>query len=107
MTGELRWQSVDDRLQLSGELNHQTLLPLWQQRVALVARHQSVDVAALQRVDSAGLALLIHLRQLARSQYQRDLPIRGITPTLRLLIELYGLQEIIDEAPVTPADTQH
>ncbi len=43
------------------ELDRDTLLALWQARDSAMAGITTIDVAALDRVDSAGLALLVHL----------------------------------------------
>jgi len=96
MDGQLRWQVEVDRLTLAGELERETLLPLWQQRAEVMGRVEIIDVAGLQRVDSGGLALLVHLRQivLARGKAPR---FTGITDKLRSLITLYNLQKIIAE----------
>ncbi|NJC99342.1 lipid asymmetry maintenance protein MlaB [Candidatus Erwinia dacicola] len=96
MDGQLRWQVADDRLTLAGELERETLLPLWQQRAEVMGRVEIIDVAGLQRVDSDGLALLVHLRQivLERGKAPR---FTGITDKLRSLITLYNLQKIIAE----------
>ncbi len=60
MAGELSWQSLQETLVLQGELDRETLLPLWQQRETLLADKSRIDVSQLQRVDSSGLALLVH-----------------------------------------------
>jgi len=51
----LSWQSEATTLRLSGVLDRETLLPLWQQRASLLAEKSTLDVAGLERVDSAGL----------------------------------------------------
>lgn len=54
----------------------------------------TLDVSGLERVDSSGLALLVHLREEA-SQQGSALTIAGITDRLHTLIALYNLQDII------------
>jgi phospholipid transport system transporter-binding protein len=98
MTGELQWQSEQQTLILLGDLDRGTLLPLWQQREILLADKNCIDVSQLGRVDSSGLALLVHFRE-QRLQHGVEMKISGITDRLRTLIELYNLQQII------PADT--
>ncbi len=92
--GLLNWTVESGLLRLSGELERETLLPLWQQRDELMQQADAIDVSSLGRVDSAGLALLVHLRQivLLRGKTPR---FTGITDKLRSLITLYNLQEII------------
>ncbi|AHK18785.1 lipid asymmetry maintenance protein MlaB [Yersinia similis] len=94
MAGELSWQSQQETLVLQGELDRETLLPLWQQRETLLADKSRIDVSQLQRVDSSGLALLVHFREL-QSQRGSSLDIIGISDRLATLIELYNLQQII------------
>ncbi len=94
MSNGLHFESLQQCLILSGCLDRETLLPLWEQRESLLKGVTCVDVAQLERVDSSGLALLVHLRDLA-GKHGVDLKISGITDRLRTLIELYNLQEII------------
>ncbi|EGY29376.1 hypothetical protein Rin_00006420, partial [Candidatus Regiella insecticola 5.15] len=49
----------------------------------------------LQRVDSAGLALLVHLIHFKSQQQNIKLAISGISDQLATLIKLYNLQQII------------
>lgn len=94
----LNWESEDRVLRLSGELGQETLLPLWQQRDSLMQQVDAIDVSNLERVDSAGLALLVHLRQRV-VQRGESLRFSGITDKLHSLITLYNLQDMIAEAP--------
>ncbi|MFZ1871966.1 MAG: lipid asymmetry maintenance protein MlaB [Chania sp.] len=98
MAEDLSWESQQQTLTLRGELTRETLLPLWQQREALMADKTTLDVAQLQRVDSSGLAMLLHLRE---QQHQQgiELKISGVTERLQTLITLYNLQAIM------PVDT--
>lgn len=98
MAEALSWESQRQTLILRGELTRETLLPLWQQREALMADKAIIDVAQLQRVDSSGLALLLHLREQQRQQ-GIELKISGVTERLQTLIALYNLQTIM------PADS--
>lgn len=94
MAEALSWASQEQTLVLRGELDRETLLPLWQQRETLLADKTTIDVAQLQRVDSSGLALLLHLRE-QRSQQGVEIKITGVTERLQTLITLYNLQAII------------
>ena len=91
MSAALSFESEQQTLILRGELDRETLLPLWRQRDALMADKTAIDVAQLQRVDSSGLALLLHLQE---EQRQRGvaLKISGVTERLKTLIALYNLQ---------------
>lgn len=94
MSNGLHFESLQQCLILSGCLDRETLLPLWEQRESLLNGVTSVDVAQLERVDSAGLAMLVHLRDYA-GKHGVDLKITGITDRLSTLVTLYNLQEII------------
>ncbi|AHM71913.1 lipid asymmetry maintenance protein MlaB [Yersinia hibernica] len=94
MADELHWQSQRETLILQGELDRETLLPLWQQRGVLLADKTCIDVSQLQRVDSSGLALLVHFREL-RSKQGVSLTITGVSDRLSTLIELYNLRDVI------------
>ncbi|CAM3804957.1 lipid asymmetry maintenance protein MlaB [Serratia silvae] len=94
MAAALSWVSQQQTLVLSGELDRETLLPLWQQRELLLADKTVIDVAQLQRVDSSGLALLLHLRE-QRHPQGIEIKISGITERLQTLITLYNLSAIM------------
>jgi phospholipid transport system transporter-binding protein len=91
MAAALNWDSQQQTLILRGELTRETLLPLWQQREALTADKTAIDVAQLQRIDSSGLALLLHLCQ----QQGVALTLLGITEKLHTLMTLYNLQALM------------
>lgn len=94
MSDALRWESQLPRLTLHGELDRETLLAFWDVRKKLMSGVTCLDVSGLERVDSSGLAVLVHLREEA-SQQGITLTIAGITDRLRTLIALYNLQDII------------
>ncbi|CAI1989417.1 lipid asymmetry maintenance protein MlaB [Serratia plymuthica] len=98
MSAALSFESQQQTLILRGELDRETLLPLWEQRETLLADKTALDVSQLQRVDSSGLALLVHLREQQR-QLGVELKISGATDRLKTLIALYNLQAIM------PVDT--
>jgi phospholipid transport system transporter-binding protein len=98
MTTALSFESQQQTLILRGELDRETLLPLWEQRERLLADKTVLDVTQLQRVDSSGLALLVHLREQQR-QRGVELKISGASDRLKTLITLYNLQAIM------PVDT--
>ncbi|WNN44807.1 MULTISPECIES: lipid asymmetry maintenance protein MlaB [Winslowiella] len=94
MAEQLSWQVEASTLHLRGELDRETLLSLWQQRETMMKQIDTIDVSALDRVDSAGLALLVHLRQILQQQGKNPL-FTGVTDKLSSLITLYNLQQII------------
>ncbi|MFC3394098.1 lipid asymmetry maintenance protein MlaB [Brenneria rubrifaciens] len=94
MANALSWQSQESTLVLTGDLDRETLLPLWEQRETLLAGKTALDVSGLERVDSAGLALLMHFYH-QPSQQDGWLKIVGAGERLKTLIALYNLNEII------------
>ncbi|WP_017349598.1 lipid asymmetry maintenance protein MlaB [Pantoea sp. A4] len=100
MAQALSWERQAQRLVLRGHLDRDSLLPLWQQRQALLEGIEVIDVAALERVDSAGLALLVHLREQG-AKAQRAPHFSGISDKLDSLITLYNLQQFIVSADKT------
>ncbi|QWT39082.1 lipid asymmetry maintenance protein MlaB [Dickeya dadantii] len=100
MADALRWRQDDGTLRLEGDLDRNTLLPLWQQREALLGDSSVLDVGQVARVDSSGLALLVHFYH-QQEQRGKSLTIIGASDRLRTLIQLYNLSEII---PVRPAN---
>ncbi|PWC13108.1 lipid asymmetry maintenance protein MlaB [Brenneria roseae subsp. americana] len=94
MANALSWQSLESTLVLTGDLDRETLLPLWEQRDTLLSGKTALDVSGLERVDSAGLALLIHFYHQSASQ-GGGLKIIGAGDRLKTLIALYNLNEII------------
>ncbi|EFL92311.1 cytoplasmic protein with a STAS domain [Candidatus Regiella insecticola LSR1] len=91
MIGKLNWQLQTNSLLLQGDLDRDTLLPLWQQRNKLLTDIDCIDVTQLHRVDSAGLALLVHLIHFKSQQQNIKLAISGISDQLATLIKLYNL----------------
>ena len=105
MSDGLRWECQPPLLTLHGCLDRETLLPVWDARKSLLAGVTRLDVSGLERVDSSGLALLVHLRQEA-SQQGVSLTLEGTTDRLRTLIALYNLQDIIPADISAPAVIQ-
>ncbi|CAJ0993333.1 lipid asymmetry maintenance protein MlaB [Pantoea sp. Nvir] len=94
MHKSLRWKRNASTLALHGALDRDTLIALWQQRNDLINKVENIDVSGLILIDSAGLALLIHLQELVRRQCAAPYFI-GISDKLQSLINLYNLQNII------------
>lgn len=87
----LSWQKRQQCLSLQGELTVQTLLPLWQQRAAVMQNIQQLDVSQLTKVDTAGLSLLLHLINQSAVTCQ----LTGVRQELVSLITLCNLQTIL------------
>lgn len=97
MADELSWHAQGQTLILRGELNRDTLLTLWQQRQGLLDGIRFLDVSGLKRVDSAGVALMLHFYH--QQKQGATLSLTGVTNRLRTLIALYKLQAILPCAP--------
>ncbi|MGK2959745.1 MAG: lipid asymmetry maintenance protein MlaB [Candidatus Malihini olakiniferum] len=94
MAEVLRWTSQDSTLALSGNLDRNSLLLFWQQRETLLAGKHVLDISALERVDSAGLALLAHVYQQQINSHS-PISITGASELVKNLIALYNLNDII------------
>jgi len=94
MAETLSWQTQGQTLLLQGELDRVTLLSLWAQRENVLRDIHFLDVSRLDRVDSAGVAMLLHLCAL-QAQRGMTLTLTGVTEKLRTLITLYNLDNIL------------
>ncbi|NIF34458.1 lipid asymmetry maintenance protein MlaB [Enterobacter sp. Cy-643] len=94
MAEELSWKQDGTTLYLFGELDGATVKPLWQQREKVVAGINLFELSGLTRVDTAGLALLIHLANLVTRQ-GRQIELQGASDNLRTLAQLYNLPEAL------------
>lgn len=92
MTKHLSWQRDAQVLNLEGELTSETLAPLWAQRSEVVSGITIFDLGGLTRVDTAGLALLIHLVGQAQQQ-GNHVELRQMSENLHTLAQLYNLPE--------------
>ncbi|EHM49451.1 lipid asymmetry maintenance protein MlaB [Yokenella regensburgei] len=90
MANELRWSCEEGCLRLQGELDQDWLVPLWEARAQATKAASSIDLSAVTRVDTAGLALLIHLIADIRAQ-GREASVIGKSENLQTLIQLYNL----------------
>lgn len=92
MDEQLRWKRDGSTLALSGELDGDTVQSLWQVREKAMSEVQTLNLANLSRVDTAGLALLIHLVALARKR-GGDVKLQGVSDKLQTLVQLYNLPD--------------
>lgn len=104
MSDSLNWRIDNETVVFDGDLNRETLLPFWKQRQQILTSDiHTLDVAHLVRVDSAGLAMLIHLLDEV-TQRPQVLKLTGMTEKLQTLAALYNLQQIIEPYLVSPPD---
>lgn len=103
MAVELHWRYQENMLWLSGELTLDSLLPLWRGKKQLMQGVNLIDIGAISRTDSAGLALLLHLAEQVRRQGS-SLSIQGASEKLYRLAQLYNLSHtLLPLSGVAPA----
>lgn len=90
MAVQLSWTREGERLALQGELDQDVLNPLWDARVEAMKGITCIDLQAISRIDTAGVALLIHLIDQGKKQ-GNQVSLEGISENLRTLAELYNL----------------
>ncbi|SFE09175.1 phospholipid transport system transporter-binding protein [Phytobacter palmae] len=90
MTPQLSWVREGERLILQGELDQDVLNPLWNARQDAMKGTTLIDLRAVSRVDTAGVALLIHLIAHGKSQ-GHQVSLEGISENLQTLAALYNL----------------
>lgn len=93
----VKWQVSDPQhVSLRGELNRHSLGALAETAKLLngLVTPVIVDLAQLTRVDSAGVAQLLELKEQAASR-GLALTFQGSGHSLSRLLALYGLEEII------------
>lgn len=92
MAEELSWTRDGEHLTLLGELDQDFLVPLWDARNEATQGVSVIDLNGLSRVDTAGLALLVHLVDLINSQ-GRKVRLEGVSEKVATLKRLYNLPE--------------
>jgi phospholipid transport system transporter-binding protein len=86
-----------DRLRVSGDLGLATVADLWTRSRALFEAEtppRLVDVSAVTRADSAGVALLVEWFAMARARGS-ELRIEGVSPAMGDIIHLADLQALL------------
>lgn len=80
---------------LSGELDRDTVPPFWRRRTEWLPKDSLVnlDLAAVNRIDSAGMAMLLHLQQQLTLNHQ-SLAINNAPSQLKLLLELSNVERL-------------
>ncbi|MEL4016266.1 lipid asymmetry maintenance protein MlaB [Dryocola clanedunensis] len=92
MSEQLSWTREGSTLRLAGELDSETVQTLWADRHKVMGGVQSLDLSDLSRVDTAGVALLIHLIAQARRQ-GNEVTLHGASDKLQTLVQLYNLPQ--------------
>lgn len=94
MADQFHWRRESSVLRLKGTLQHETLEPLWLQRASAVEGIDTIDLSEVDRVDTAGLVLLVQLVALARNQ-GGNVQVSGASDNLHTLAGLYNLSTAI------------
>jgi len=90
MADSLRWTREGGRLLLQGELDQDFLVPLWDARKEVMQGVDTIDLSKITRVDTAGVALLMHLVAQVRQQGS-VVSIVGKSEKMNTLVQLYNL----------------
>jgi phospholipid transport system transporter-binding protein len=90
MADALCWTRDNGRLLLQGELDQDYLVSLWDVREEMTQGVDTIDLSDITRVDTAGVALLMHLVALIRKQ-GRSVTITGKSEKMNTLVQLYNL----------------
>lgn len=92
MTARLDWGVAEETLSLTGELTQETLNPLWRARDGVIRNIKRIDLSQVLRVDTSGLALLIHLIALAKKRGNTVI-LDGVSEKALTLARLYNLPQ--------------
>lgn len=85
----LTYELKDQRLELAGDLTYDTLNQLWQASFNF-NQLKIIELSKVNKLDSAGLALLIHWRVC------HAVALVGMDAKMNLLIELYDLNDVLN-----------
>ncbi|SEL51529.1 phospholipid transport system transporter-binding protein [Kosakonia sacchari] len=92
MTPQLSWSRDGENLTLQGELDQDVLNPLYNARVEAMKGVTCIDLQGVTRVDTAGVALLIHLIAEGKKQ-GAAISLAGMSDSVATLAALYNLPE--------------
>lgn len=81
----------DQVLSLTGDLTYKTLNQLLQAEFNF-KQLNSIDLSAVNNLDSVGLALLINWNVC------HDISLSGMNTKMKMLVELYDLNEVLEAA---------
>ena len=79
---------------LNGKLTYETVPKLFEQIAPEYVEATSLSLRNVERIDSAGLALLIEWSCAARKQ-NKQLVLKDIPVSLRAMIDVGGLEEVL------------
>ena len=93
----LSWDLEDQLLSLTGTLDKQTSMALWQKRKQFISSKiniLTIDLSAVKRIDSAGLATIIALYRELKQQ-KLGFKIQGASQQTRDLAKVNGVLELL------------
>lgn len=92
-------RSAEGRLCLSGPLDFATVTALWREGLAAVAHERltEIDLSAVERTDSAGVALLLDWARRAQGAGGR-LRLHGVPEQLTAILRASGVEEVFEIA---------
>ncbi|HDR2158826.1 TPA: lipid asymmetry maintenance protein MlaB [Enterobacter cancerogenus] len=90
MQQQLSWSREGETLLLSGELDQDVLNPLWDARADAMKGVTLIDLRGVSRVDTAGIALLVHLVETGKKQGTK-VTLTGVSDNVLTLAQLYNL----------------
>lgn len=89
---QLSWIRAGESLLLSGELDQDYLNPLWDARHDAMQGVSCIDLSGVSRVDTAGVALLVHLVATGKQQ-GKQVTLSGVSDNVMTLAQLYNLPQ--------------
>ncbi|MDX1705203.1 lipid asymmetry maintenance protein MlaB [Pseudidiomarina sp.] len=94
---DISWQTEADTLIFSGVLNRDTVPELWNARSDWLSTDETltIDLSGLERVDSAGVAMLLQAKRQLLEQ-QRKLQLHSPSDQLRAIAEVSGATKLLD-----------
>ncbi|MDD1792021.1 STAS domain-containing protein [Enterovibrio makurazakiensis] len=83
---------------LSGELDRDTVPPFWSRRAEWLPSdsHVVLDLSLVKRVDSAGMAMLLHLQQQLNVN-QQTLILSNTPSQLKVLLQLSNVESLFTD----------
>ena len=92
MMSQLSWSREGETLLLTGELDQDYLNSLWDARHEAMQGVSCIDLGSISRVDTAGVALLVHLVATGKGQ-GKQVRLSGVSDNVITLAQLYNLPE--------------
>lgn len=95
-TSKAEIQQQDGRIQVTGKLDVRGACQLYPAALDFGSGDLTVDISAVEELDSAGLALLVHWHQLAAARDIR-LTLHGVGERAENLIQISGLESLLGQ----------